>query len=128
MKFTLLFTESRSWLRLFLISKKHHFDSVMFCKSINSDRARLARVSVRLWLVWLEYRLGLDSFFSENESLGIKNQQSRLGIKSSASLTSLVETMYADNNTCMSKEVTPHWSVSGHSYWLRTLMLTWNTH
>ena len=49
-----------------VISKKHHFVSVMFCKSLNSARARLARISVRLGLVWLESRLGLGSFFSEN--------------------------------------------------------------
>ena len=46
----------------------------MFCKSLNSARARLARVSARLGLF----------FF-----LGIKNQKSRLGIKISASFTSL---------------------------------------
>ena len=41
----------------------------MFCKSLNSARARLARVSVRLGLIRLESRLGSGSFFSENESI-----------------------------------------------------------
>ena len=42
----------------------------MFCKSLNSARACLARVSARLGLIWQEYHLGSNSFFSENESLG----------------------------------------------------------
>ena len=57
----------------------------MFCKSLNSARARLARVSVRFGLVWLESRLGLGSFFSsENESLGSASKSNSLGSASKA--------------------------------------------
>ena len=53
----------------------------MFCKSLNSARARLARVSAR------------TRFFSENESLGSASKTNSLG---SASFTSLVGTMIAE--------------------------------
>ena len=54
-----------------MLLQKTYFGSVMFCKNLNSARAGLARVSVRLGLV-----------FSENESrLSINNQKSRLVIK-----------------------------------------------
>ena len=56
----------------------------MFCNSLNSARARLARVSVRLGLVWLDSRLGLGSFFSENESLGSASKTNSLGSASKA--------------------------------------------
>ena len=81
MKLTLLFTELQSCCRLFflieiykneyqnVISKKHHFSTVMFCKSINSARARLARVSARL-----------GPFFYENENLFSASKTKIIGI------------------------------------------------
>ena len=44
--------------------------SVSVTYNLNSARARLARVSDRLGLAWLDSHLGSGSFFSENESLG----------------------------------------------------------
>ena len=45
------------------------------------SQCQLPKVSTQLRTVLLESQLGSGSFFSENESLGINNQKSRLGNK-----------------------------------------------
>ena len=46
-----------------ITSKKHNFGSVgLFCKSLNSDQTRMARVSAWHGIVWLESRFGSGSF------------------------------------------------------------------
>ena len=69
------------------------------------SQSQLPKVSTRLGLVWLDSQFGSGSFgeslgsawarfFSENESLGSASKtNSRLGIKSSASFTSLHGTL-----------------------------------
>ena len=45
-----------------------------------STRLGIFLLESRLGFVWLEFHLGLGSFFSENKNLGINNQNSWLGI------------------------------------------------
>ena len=46
---------------IFMYTYIMYYMYVLYCKCLNSARVRLARVSARLGLVWLESRLG--SFF-----------------------------------------------------------------